>query len=172
MTEQLAENRRGVCGGDRVWEKKKLAKEKNWRRNVTIALLVGRRTNDEQGKLGWATKPMNAGRLIWANTTLHSVVAFYHFGGINEKNISTFKNDVFSCVHYFSVAVNSRYINPPSGQSNLQVDNTLLQRRQGHDNFFLQSQYVSSVCVYLTKATYFRQAVIYFSGAKRTTVEV
>ena len=78
----------------------------------------------------------------------------------------------FSCVHYFSVAVNSRYINPPSGQSNLQVDNTLLQRRQGHDNFFLQSQYVSSVCVYLTKAAYFRQAVIYFSGAKRTTVEV
>ena len=61
MTEQLAEKRRGVCGGDRVWEKKK---EKNWRRNVTIALLVGRRTNDEQGKLGWATKPMNAGRLL------------------------------------------------------------------------------------------------------------
>ena len=61
MTEQLAEDRRGVFGGDRLWEKKK---EKNWRRNVTIALLVGRRTNDEQGKLGWATKPMNAGRLI------------------------------------------------------------------------------------------------------------
>ena len=89
-----------------------------------------------------------------------------------RKTFQHSKPMFFSCVHYFSVAVNSRYINPPSGQSNLQVDNTLLQRRQGHDNFFLQSQYVSSVCVYLTKATYFRQAVIYFSGAKRTTVEV
>ena len=81
----------------RVWGWQGVGEEKgeNWRRNVTIALLVGRRTNDEQGKLGWATKPMNAGRLLWANTTFHSVVAFYHFGGINEKNISTFKADVF-----------------------------------------------------------------------------
>ena len=38
MTELLAENRRGVCGGDRVGEEKK---EKNWRRNVTIALWDG-----------------------------------------------------------------------------------------------------------------------------------
>ena len=39
---------RGVTGG----RLEKLDKEKNWRRNVTIALLVGQQTNDEQGKLG------------------------------------------------------------------------------------------------------------------------
>ena len=54
----------------------------------------------------------------------------------------------FSCVHYFSVAVNSRFINPPSSQSNLQVDNTLLQRRLGHDNFFLTIS-ISFLCLCL-----------------------
>ena len=53
---------RGVTGG----RLEKLDKEKIWRRNVTIAiaLLVGQQTNDEQGKLGQATQPMNAGRLL------------------------------------------------------------------------------------------------------------
>ena len=51
---------KGVTGG----RLEKLDKEKNWRRNVTIALLVGQQTNDEQGKLGYATQPMNAGRLL------------------------------------------------------------------------------------------------------------
>ena len=39
----------------------KLEKGKNWRRNVTIELLVGRQTNDKQGKLDYLA---DAGRLI------------------------------------------------------------------------------------------------------------